>query len=167
MGIWDQLNTRTLFGSAKATATQVNTQEKDIHLEEKNRSLLADVNLINSSLMRDGRAIPGTCKVINQAYDDGGASSNSFFTPNQGEVWQCYAGSYSSTGGTSRLFLFLKDDVNNEAMEIADESATSGQQNLLDPAHLPILDENMSLVASITVTDSTSENIRIAMVRIR
>ena len=89
MGIWEQLNTRTLFGSAKATATQVNQQEKDIHLQENNRSLLADVNLINKALMRDGRAIPGTSKVVAITSDDSGAK---FLVdkPNPGEVWDLF-----------------------------------------------------------------------------
>lgn len=86
MGIWDQLNTRTLFGSAKASAEDINTQEKDIHLEEKNRSLLADVNLINQSLMRDGLIIPGTGAIkLSPSVTDNAVTT--WFQPNPGEVW--------------------------------------------------------------------------------
>ena len=86
MAIWDELNTKTLFGSQKATAEQVNRQEKDIHLEQKNRELLTDVNLINTSLMRgDGGVIPGsgTIKTV-QVSDD---TRTAVWTSNPGELW--------------------------------------------------------------------------------
>ena len=54
-------------------------------------------------------------------------------------------------------------------MEIADESGTSGQHNPLDPFNAPgfLIDENMSIVASVSVTDSVSSNLYMSASRIR
>jgi len=110
MGIWDQLNTRTLFGSEKATASQVNAQEKDIHLEEKNRALLADVNLINKALMRDGSTIPGTQKVVTVSSDTSEEYVD-LIKPDPGEVWTLQSAHLSRAGasGSSVTSFFFYD----------------------------------------------------------
>lgn len=104
MGIWDQLNSRTLFGSDKATAQQVNRQEKDIHLEENNRALLADTVLINKSLMRDGSPIPGTGVMKNVQLTDNTRTIS--FTPNPGEVWELMAAGVTANQAPSAGYVF-------------------------------------------------------------
>lgn len=165
--IFPQLTTKTV---KSASALEIATQTEPIHLEKANLEALKTTILVNSATMRqDGGAIPGTQQVINQAFTDAGATNLVVFTPTKGEVWTISAGSYSSTGGTSRIFLFLKDNVNGETMEIADESASSGQQNPLDPFNAPgfLIDENCSIVATVAVTDSTSSNLRFTCSRLR
>ena len=107
MSIWDNLNTRTLFGSAKATGTQVNTQEKDIHLEEKNRQLLNDINLINKSLMRaDGGIIPGSGEV--KTYTQTNDSDYQFIIPPDGEMWMIQGiSSTVDASGANTAYLYL------------------------------------------------------------
>ena len=140
MGIWDQLNTRTLFGSEKATAQQVNRQEKDIHLQENNRSLLADVNLINKALMRDGGPIPGSLVIRQVVSDDSGVKFTLDFVE-EGEVWQLYGFAIAAMSGRSGSCLheiFIADRNTSLSCEIIDVDANSSQvplqENNLDGA---------------------------------
>ena len=106
MGIWDQLNTRTLFGSNKATAEEVNTQEKDIHIEENNRALLADTVLINKALMRDGGVIPGSGEV--KTYTQADDSDYQFIIPPDGETWMIQGISTTvDASGTNSYYFYL------------------------------------------------------------
>ena len=137
MGIWDQLNTRTLFGSAKATAEQVNTQEKDVHLEEKNRALLADVNLINKSLMRDGRVIPESGVLTDVTLTDNGwANRVVMMSPAQGEVMRYVAASALSNttpSDSQSFYFFLIDrtiDNSGSSSGVYLDSISSGNSNL-------------------------------------
>ena len=161
MGIWDQLTTRTLFGSARATAAQVNSQEKDIHLEEKNRALLADVNLINTSLMRsDAAPIPNTLTVEQIVSNDSGTGFNNDFVQ-AGEVWQVYGFAIAAMTGRSGAVVhevYIVDKTNERAVEIIDVSASSSQLPLLEAQYSPIyIDENAFIryEATGTFTDST------------
>ena len=167
--IYTQLNTKTL---SSVSATDISEVTNPIHIQERTISDLKNTILVNTASFRqDGGPIPGTQKIITQAFTDSGATNQVIFTPAQGEVWSISAGSYSSTGGTSRLFLFLKDNVSSgtPAMEIADESASSGQHNPLDPFKAPgfLIDENMSIVATVAVTDSVSSNLYLSASRVR
>ena len=109
MGIWDQLNTRTLFGSAKVTPSQMNAQEKDIHLEEKNRALLADVNLINKAVMRDGSPIPNTCAIKTVTLSDD--SRTSLFEPEAGSVYtvQSITVNWTTKTGDAAIIVYAYD----------------------------------------------------------
>ena len=109
MGIWDQLNSRTLFGSTKATAAQVNSQEKDIHIEEKNRALLNDVNLINESLMRDGGVMPGTMVLDVVTESDNGTYD--VFIPTDGECWMICTLNWETKNADSISF-YINDGTN-------------------------------------------------------
>lgn len=165
--IFPELTTKTV---KSASALEIATQTEPIHLERANLQALETTILVNRATMRqDGGPIPGTQKIVTQAFTDSGATNQVIFTPTKGEVWSISAGSYSSSGGTSRLFLFLKDNVNSVAMEIADESASSGQHNPLDPFASPgfLIDENMSILATVSVTDSVSSNLFLSCSRIR
>jgi len=168
MGIWEQLNTRTLFGSEKATASQVNAQEKDIHLEEKNRALLADVNLINESLMRDGSHIPATGKVeLIQASDSGTKTLG--FNPNPGEVWDLFGFGVIDMAGRSGACdhaVMLYDGTNYSW--IADRDAKSANSFAFEDDAYPFcsVDENLTVVYTCTGTFTTS-NLTFTAVRVR
>ncbi len=150
MGIWDQLNTRTLFGSAKATAAQVNTQEKDIHIEERNRALLADVNLINESLMRDGSPIPGTGQIVTTNVTDNTITSI-FPDIEAGEVWAVNVIGAQKNGGTGDVIynLYVTDGTTQFSWFYykTDDSNPifTGDANYLD--FNIFLDENITLSA--------------------
>ena len=167
MGIWDQLNTRTLFGSEKATAQQVNRQEKDIHLQENNRSLLADVNLINKALMRDGGQIPGTGKVeIIQASTSGEKTPG--FNPNPGEVWEVYGFGIIDMAGRSGSVahdVMLYDGTNYSWL--ADDSASSSSFLVTTGEQArAYVDENLTVVYTATGTFTTS-NLSFTAIRVR
>ena len=163
MGIWDQLNTRTLFGSEKATAQQVNRQEKDIHLEEKNRSLLADVNLINKALMRDGSPIPATGKVEKIQSSDSGTKTPGF-NPNPGEVWELFGFGIIDMAGRSGSVthdVMLYDGTNYSyiALEAASSNSFPIGQGSTGGTTYPfaIVDENLTVVYTATGTFTTSD----------
>jgi hypothetical protein len=165
--IYDNLNTKTI---KSVSATDISDVTNPIHIQSATQEALERTILVNRATYRlDGAPIPGTQKVVNFTVDDSGSTNGEVFTPERGETWSISAGSFSSTGGTSRLFLFLKDNVNNVSMEIADESASSGQQNPLDPFNAPgfLIDENCSILATISVTDSSASNVFLSCVRIR
>ena len=162
------------FSSIKVvnfTVDNLDVVRKPLFLNAQSEDVLRRLNLLSqvTNSQSTSGAIPKTQKIITQAFTDSGATNLVIFTPEKGQVWSISAGSYSSTGGTSRLFLFLKDNVNNISMEIADESASSGQHNSLDPFNAPgfLIDENCSLVASVSVTDSTSSNVYFSASRVR
>ena len=156
MGIWEQLNTRTLFGSDRATASQVNAQTKDIHLEQKNRALLTDTVLINKALMRDG-PIPKTSEVVTSGEQAEDLSRIVLKTPAAGEVWQvaCLSGTVSGIVGN---FQFLIEDLVTGAVAYITDynvSAAAGPINepgFVSPIHI---DENSSLRVNVTRTSGT------------
>jgi len=165
--IFDNLNTKTI---KSVSATDIADLTNPIHISRADIEALERTILVNKSTYRlDGGPIPASQKIVEFTCDDSGATNAVVFTPERGEVWSISAGSYASSGGTSRLFLLLKDNVNNLSMEIADESASSGQQNPLDPFNAPgfMLDENMSILATVSVTDSTSSAVRLSCTRVR
>lgn len=104
MSLWDQLNSRTLFGTAKATAEQVNAQTKDIHLEQDNRGALLDAVLINDSLLRKGRPIPGTDVMKTVQLTDNARTT--LFTPNPGEQWDLMAAGATANQAPSAGYVF-------------------------------------------------------------
>ena len=175
MGIWEQLNTRTLFGSAKATAEEVNLQEKNIHLQESNRVLLTDVNLINKSLMRDGRAIPGTSQVKYVALDDN--SRTPVFTPNAGEVWQLIAGSSiadQSPAQTTSYYLYYqcKDQNGTDQLVFAGSTSSSstevGFEDLFEDKTQQFIDENCQVQIKVNTMGSATEyEIKFYAIRVR
>ena len=125
MGIWDQLNTRTLFGSAKVTPSQMNAQEKDIHLEEKNRALLADVNLINKAVMRDGSPIPNTCAIKTVTLSDD--SRTSLFEPEAGSVYtvQSITVNWTSKTGDAAIIVYAYDEAAGNITQLIWQNNTS------------------------------------------
>lgn len=87
MGIWDQLNTKTIADKA---ATEIQAQSNPVHLQESNRSELSDIQLINNANLRsDGGIIPDTIQAFGSTFTDNGTAA--ILTPEKGEVWQIIA----------------------------------------------------------------------------
>jgi len=165
--IFDNLNTKTI---KSVSATDIADLTNPIHISQADIEALERTILVNKSTYRlDGGPIPASQKIVEFSCDDSGSTNAEVFSPQRGEVWSISAGSFASSGGTSRLFLLLKDNVNTLTMEIADESASGGQQNPLDPFNAPgfLIDENMSILATVSVTDSTSSTVRLSCTRVR
>ena len=158
MGIWEQLNTRTLFGSAKATAEEVNLQEKDIFLMESNRALLSDVNLINQSLMRDtGGPIPNTSEVVTTGSKGEDLTRIVLKAPADGEVWQVSCLSATVSGVVMNFQFMIEDLVNNTIAYITDYNVSSAVGPINEPGFVsPIhLDQNSRLSVNATRVSGT------------
>lgn len=126
MGIWDQLNTKTLFGEGQSTATEIDRQTKDIHIQRKNRELLSDTVLINDALFRsDAGPIPGTSIIETTTVTDD--TRTVLFTPEAGSVYRLnavaglatnpssadytmYVTNTPSKGSDALAFYYLSDD---------------------------------------------------------
>ena len=96
MGIWDQLNTKTIKDIA---STDIQKQTNPIHLEEHNRAALEDTVLINKATQRDGAPIAdsGTIVTYNQATND----AQAIVRPPAGEVWEIIGISLANTAALS------------------------------------------------------------------
>lgn len=162
MGIWEQLNTKTL-GDQPGSSIQKITNP--INIEEANRQALEDVKLINDATMRNGNPIPGTQKVINTSYSD-----NAFvdiFTPAQGEVWLIQSvWTFTATGLTSAVLAIL-DNVSGTRVYIGDWG--SGGGDLEDSGLTPLLtiDENCTLQYYPYGTLSSSSTVQTLLTRVR
>jgi hypothetical protein len=111
MGIWEQLNTKTLEDGSDAAV--INAQTKDIQLQESNKPELMDTVLVNQASLRDGRPIPGTQKIEAVTVTDD--TRTVAFTPNRGEVWSVMNITASRTNITSSsgVTLYMNDPVNS------------------------------------------------------
>jgi len=176
MGIWDQLNSRTLFGSAKATASEVNAQTKDIHLEQDNRGVLLDSVLINDSLMRDGSPIPGTGVMKNVQLTDNARTIS--FTPNAGEQWKLMAAGATanqapSAGYVFTLFYTCNDQDGTERVILAGESAsvttaTGNLEGFFEDKPPQYIGENTTVSVSVdAMRGTTTIEVSIFAVRVR
>lgn len=96
MGIWDQLNTKTI---GDGPSTEIQKQTDPIHLEEENRQALQDTVLINKATQRDGQAIAdsGTIVKYNQPTND----AQAIVRPPAGEVWEIIGISIANTAALS------------------------------------------------------------------
>ena len=84
MGIWDQLNTKTIADNA---GTEIQVQSNPVHLQEQNRQDLADIKLINDATLRsDNGLIPGTISLAVANFTDNGTET--IVAPVKGEVWK-------------------------------------------------------------------------------
>lgn len=175
MGIWEQLNSKTLFGSSKATAAEVNAQTRDINIEKKNVELLQDVNTINSSLMRDGRPMPGTGKIF--LLEKTTTAREVWFTPNKGEVWKLInAGSTASSGPSGSLTYYLYiacTDQNGDQSIIYAGSESSGSTEVqlvdfFDSKGDWYVDENMQVQIALSAMQGvTTFDLKMLAIRVR
>ena len=162
MGIWNQLNTKTI---ADNPGTEIQVQSNPIHLQEQNRGDFEDIRLINQTTMRDGNPIPATQKVVNLTYSD-----NVYYdiiTPQKGEVWLIQSSwVFTATGFTSGILAIL-DNVNGNRIYIADWG--SGGGDLEDSGLTPLLtvDENCTLQFYPYGTLSSTSTIQTLLTRVR
>jgi hypothetical protein len=105
VGIWDQLNTKTIADNA---GTEIQVQSNPVHLQEQNRQDLADIKLINDASMRDGSPMVGTMIQVETVQTDS-STMTPFLTVPKGQVYQVLNYGYRSTGqsGTCTLTVFM------------------------------------------------------------
>mgnify|MGYP003138370827 CR=1 FL=1 len=176
MAIWDNLNTRTLFGSSKATAAQVNSQTKDIHLEPDNRGVLLDSVLINDSLMRDGSPIPGTGVMKNVQLTDN--TRTIAFTPNAGEQWELMAAGATANQAPSAGYVFSlvytgdDQDGNQRVIQVGESASitteTGNLEGFFENKPPQYIGENTTVSVSVdAMRGTTTIEVTLFAVRVR
>jgi hypothetical protein len=98
VGIWNQLNTKTI---ADNPATEIQTQSNPVHLQDGNRQELEDIKLINDATMRNGSPIVGTMVMQETTVTDN--TGTPMLTCPKGQVLQVLNYSYKVTGGSGTL----------------------------------------------------------------
>lgn len=162
MGIWDQLNTKTIADNA---GTEIQVQSNPVHLQESNRQELQDIKLINDATMRSGAPIPATCEIVQIAYDD-----NAYFTiktPSKGEVFQVMSMFVFTASGFTSGNISVVDNVNGTRCHIADVSSSGGDvfdQGWGGPVYI---DENVTLQFYPNGTITSSAQVNTYLVRVR
>lgn len=125
MGIWDQLNTKTI---ADNPGTEIQTQSNPVHFQESNREDLEDIKLINeSSLRSDNGIIPGTIAFKVADFTDN--EKHTVVAPAKGEVWRILIPIAKVTSGslttTPTYQLWLKDTATSIEYRISYYSSSS------------------------------------------
>lgn len=98
MGIWDQLNTKTI---ADNPASEIQTQSNPVHLQDSNRLELQDIKLINDATMRNGSPIVGTMVMQETTVTDN--TGTAMLTCPKGQVLQVLNYGYKAVGSTGSL----------------------------------------------------------------
>lgn len=167
MGIWDQLNTKTIADNA---GTEIQVQSNPVHLQESNRLKLQDIHLINRATLRDGSPIPATSVIATATATDSG-NRVIIKQPEIGEVWRVIAMTIESVAGGSgdvTYEVFVGDGT--ELQSILKRTQTTPPVNLNQELEYPdglTLDSNNTLQFSATRTSLTSAKIQVLMTRIR
>ena len=173
MGIWDQLNTKTIADNA---STEIQVQSNPVHLEESNRQELKDIKLINDATMRNGSPIVGTMVMQETTVTDN--TNTAMLTCPKGQVLQVINYGYRAVGSSGTLtFTAFMGGAGQEAVEdqggiriLYYQSASStpvinsdADYRALSPL---IIDENFQL--GFTLSGSyTSATVRTFAIRIR
>jgi hypothetical protein len=119
VGIWDQLNTKTI---GDFPSNEIQKQSNPVHLQDQNRSNLEDIVLINRATMRNGSPMPDQGKIVQTTGD----SDRIQFQPEEGQVWLFVGGDWlSQSGGTSAINVEMRD-ANGNVTFLFNES-TNGQ----------------------------------------
>jgi len=161
--IYRNLNPKTL---STVTASEINLLTQPLHIQKSNEAALKATVLIDQATMRNGLPIPATSTIVQADWDDGGGSLTYIMSASAGEVWRVMSGAYTSTGGTSSLTLYVKDEVLNRYVTVALETVNDSTVTL-DPLKDIYIDENTSIRATVSVSDSTSEAMQILVNRVR
>jgi hypothetical protein len=170
VGIWDQLNTKTIEDNA---GTEIQVQSNPVHLQEQNRHDLSDIKLINdASLRSDGGIIPGTVEAKVGTFTDN--AQIEIVAPAKGEVWQIlYPIAKVTAGGVSTTVgyeLWLQDK-NSVQYRIYYYASTSSSPIPNEDASLwaaPLfLGEGQKLYAEISSFSATSINWGVQAGRVR
>ena len=156
MGIWDQLNTKTIADNA---GTEIQVQSNPVHLQEQNREDLSDIKLINDANLRsDGGPIPGTAQVVSSGEQSSNQTKLVLLAPAKGEVWMvCALSSTKSTVTTMNYQFGVEDVVNTAIAYLCDFNINSGIGPINEGGFVtPIfLDENCKLVVNCTKISGT------------
>jgi hypothetical protein len=173
VGIWDQLNTKTIADNA---STEIQVQSNPVHLQESNRAELQDIKLINDATMRNGSPIVGTMVMQETTVTDN--TGTAMLTCPKGQVLQVINYGYKITGltgsGTFTAFMGPAGDegVSEQGgIRILYYSSTSATPVINSDADYRalsplIIDENFQL--GFTLGGSyTSATVRAFAIRIR
>ena len=157
MGIWDQLNTKTVADNA---STEIQVQSNPVHLQESNRSELSDIKLINDATMRSGHYIPNTGDLEQVTILDSGVKKV-LCRANKGEVKEINVIGGFRTGGSADVTyqFYLRQEGKTDLNWFFDRTDISGIL-FTDDSNYPnypiYIDENITLVVECTGTDFTS-----------
>ena len=160
MGIWDQLNTKTIADNA---GTEIQVQSNPVHLQESNRAELQDIKLINDATMRNGGFIPGTSSIVRLDMTDN--VDYTVFTPAKGEVW-ALMGADASSFGTGQNGATLKLSDGTTDMVIAD-SSSAGDMNDHSFRTGIFVGENTSIVFQPNNISGGTATIKLYLMRVR
>ena len=135
MGIWNQLNTKTI---ADNPGTEIQVQSNPVHLQEQNRQDLSDIKLINDATLRsDNGLIPGTISLAIANFTDNGTET--VVAPSKGEIWRIMMPVAKVTAGsvstTPTYQLWIKDTATNVQFRVFYFASTSSS---------PIINEDAS-----------------------
>ena len=158
MGIWDQLNTKTIGDNA---GTEIQVQSNPVHLQEQNRQDLTDIKLINDATLRSGQFIPGTGNIEEVTLTDGDSGVKTVLVScEKGEVKQINLIGGVRSGGsadvTYQMYLRQtgKTDLNWFFFRTTDSGILfTGDSNY--PDYPIFIDENVSLLVEATGSDYT------------
>ena len=159
MGIWNQLNTKTI---ADNPGTEIQVQSNPVHLQEQNRQDLSDIKLINDATMRSGQFIPNTGFIEEITLSDSDSGVKTVLVScEKGEVKQVNLIGGVRSGGSADVSyqMYLrqtgKTDLNWFFFRTSDSGILfTGDANY--PDYPIFIDENVSLVVEATGTDYTS-----------
>jgi hypothetical protein len=159
VGIWDQLNTKTIADNA-GTAIQV--QSNPVHLQEQNRQELSDIKLINDATMRSGQFIPATGNIDEITLTDSESGVKTVLVSCQkGEVKQVNVVGGIRSGGSADVTyqMYMRQEGKTDLSWFFYRSSDSGILFTGDanyPDYPVFVDENVSLVVEATGSDFTS-----------
>ena len=159
MGIWNQLNTKTI---ADNPGTEIQVQSNPVHLQEQNRQDLSDVKLINDATMRNGQFIPGTGNMDEITLTDSESGVKTVLVSCQkGEVKQVNLIGGVRSGGSADVTyqMYMRQEGKTDLSWFFYRSSDSGILFTGDanyPDYPVYVDENVSLVIEATGSDFTS-----------
>ena len=165
MGIWDQLNTKTIADNA---GTEIQVQSNPVHLQESNRIDLEDIKLINDATMRNGTPIPGTGQVKQTLVTDGTTGHQDVFIPEKGEVWLISTISVTPTAtGSINLSMSLEDETSGAKAVIDLSTGTVTGPTVIDMVNGPIYVSKECFLQAYIGTNSGGVTFNIACHRVR
>ena len=159
MGIWNQLNTKTI---ADNPGTEIQVQSNPVHLQEQNRLELSDIKLINDATMRSGQFIPGTGNMDEITLTDSESGVKTVLVSCQkGEVKQVNLIGGVRSGGSADVTyqMYMRQEGKTDLSWFFYRSSDSGILFTGDanyPDYPVYVDENVSLVIEATGSDFTS-----------
>jgi len=159
VGIWDQLNTKTIADNA---GTEIQVQSNPVHLQESNRQDLSDIKLINDASMRNGLFIPNTGNIDEVTISDADSGVKTVLVScEKGEVKQVNLIGGVRSGGSADVTyqMYLRQAGKTDLTWFFYRTSDSGILFTGDsnyPNYPIYLDENVSLVVEASGTDYTS-----------